>query len=370
MIGTSPGAAKVALHRARRRLRTALELELLVRRKGSDCPVFAELLKRDRKLEAAGHAAGCEECQKLLEEELELYEATQQQTGAFVVLDAGSPGEKRMPVSGRLVIGRECPGVEEARRLLIDDATVSRHHLEIRFEPDLGRAQLIDLSANGTRLNGTRVERGVMISLDSGALIELGGARLHFESAATRRPNQEGAKTTLRQVSSGPMVMVVGDIVGYSRIAEVNEPAEVTEALEALFGELRSLLRLHGGMLANYAGDAFFGAWELGSIANGCERALLFTLHAAELVRRIAPELQLRDADGEPLRLGWGITEGKGAVSVLNGALTTVVGEPANVAFHLSGLANRGGRSEILAQASLADCAGFSLDSANSVEIV
>ena len=57
-------------------------------------------------------------------------------------------------------MGRECSGVDERRRLLIEDASASRNHFEIRIDQQQGVAYVIDTSTNGTRLNGVRLNSG------------------------------------------------------------------------------------------------------------------------------------------------------------------------------------------------------------------
>lgn len=265
---------------------------------------------------------------------------------AWVVVESGTEREKRVPVVDRLVIGRECAGIDEDHRLVLDDPTVSRHHLEIRAEPDLAGAYAVDMSANGTRLNGTRIERAVPVPIAPGDQLKIGDVELRFEARAFPAPGQRSARTTMRRHSQGPMAMVVGDIVGYSRISEANDSGVLTEALDTVFGELRTLLRRHGGMLANFAGDAFFAAWELDSSPDAAARAVDFALAAAERVSQLAPELPL--AGGAEFRMGWGVTVGEATVSVLTGALTTVVGDAANLAFRLSGIGAREGRSDVL----------------------
>jgi adenylate cyclase len=265
---------------------------------------------------------------------------------AWAVVGPGTEREKRVPVMGRLVVGRECAGVDEAHRLVLDDPTISRHHLEIRAEPDLGGAYAVDMSANGTRLNGTRIERAVLVPLSSGDRLEIGDVELRFEARATPALGARAARTTMRAHSQGPMAMVVGDIVSYSRISEANDSAVLTEALDTVFGELRALLRRHGGMLANFAGDAFFAAWELASSPDAAQRAIAYAIAAAERVRQLGPTLSL--AGEQELRMGWGVTVGDATVSVLTGALTTVVGDAANLAFRLSGIAARDGRGDVL----------------------
>jgi RNA polymerase sigma factor (sigma-70 family) len=61
-LGISEGAAKVVVHRARRRLREALNLRLLVQRHGSGCDALGRLLDRGELGKAARHVAGCDTC--------------------------------------------------------------------------------------------------------------------------------------------------------------------------------------------------------------------------------------------------------------------------------------------------------------------
>ena len=62
--------------------------------------------------------------------------------------------ERSTPVYDWLVVGRECAGVDERHRLLIDDPAVSRNHLELRLDLELDQAWLTDHSTNGTRRGG------------------------------------------------------------------------------------------------------------------------------------------------------------------------------------------------------------------------
>ena len=75
-LGVSAGTAKVILHRARRRLRDALTLELLVRRHGGSCEALVALLDAGDLLTAGRHARSCEECETLAEAEVALYSSS------------------------------------------------------------------------------------------------------------------------------------------------------------------------------------------------------------------------------------------------------------------------------------------------------
>jgi RNA polymerase sigma-70 factor (ECF subfamily) len=66
-LGVSPGAAKVVVHRARRRLHDALELELRVRRRASACSELHSLHDNGDITRAARHLQTCAECAALSE---------------------------------------------------------------------------------------------------------------------------------------------------------------------------------------------------------------------------------------------------------------------------------------------------------------
>ncbi len=74
-LGVSPGAAKVVVHRARRRLRDALALRLMVRRPGVPCTEFSELYDSGQLAPAARHLRCCPACGEAVSTEVHLYDA-------------------------------------------------------------------------------------------------------------------------------------------------------------------------------------------------------------------------------------------------------------------------------------------------------
>jgi pSer/pThr/pTyr-binding forkhead associated (FHA) protein len=137
----------------------------------------------------------------------------------FLLLGPGTPEERRVPVQGRMFIGRDCSGVAEEHRLVIDHPEVSRHHLEIRLDPERGRACAIDTSTNGTRLNGVRLERAEPVTIRSGDRLAVGPFVLEFRSAAYRDSGIIDTRRTNRPVRGTPLILVVGDIVDYSGVS-------------------------------------------------------------------------------------------------------------------------------------------------------
>ncbi|MGH9227762.1 MAG: RNA polymerase sigma factor [Acidimicrobiales bacterium] len=62
VLGVSPGAAKVALHRARTRLKAALRMQVLLERRSSRCEELSQLMAGGATTTAARHVEGCAQC--------------------------------------------------------------------------------------------------------------------------------------------------------------------------------------------------------------------------------------------------------------------------------------------------------------------
>ena len=295
----------------------------------------------------------------------------------MLVIAPGETAERSVPVYDWLLVGRHCLGVDERHRLLIDESAVSRVHLELRLDFGLDQAWLTDLSTNGTRLYGQRIERSIPVRIMPGDRVRLGPAELEFRSgrfaAAAEGDGLDAVRepTTLREVAVLDMIMVVGDIVSFSAIAETTGGRALLEDIDRLYGELRQILSRHHGTLSNYVGDAFFATWEAAAVPDAARVATAFAVEAAKTVPRIAAGLDLRDPGGGPLRMGWGVASGPAAVSRLTGMLVTVLGDATNVAFRLSGLAGRGGRPDVLVTDAVhrATAASFTFTALSAIQV-
>jgi len=74
-LGISAGAAKVVLHRARRRLRSAIALTLLAENQGAACGVFLDSYTQGRLTQAGAHVAACAICSAAVNNDVQLYSA-------------------------------------------------------------------------------------------------------------------------------------------------------------------------------------------------------------------------------------------------------------------------------------------------------
>jgi len=267
---------------------------------------------------------------------------------AWVTVSPGTKDERIVPLTGRLLIGRECAGVEPERRLILEDPEISRDHVELRSEP--GRASvLVDMSTNGTWVNGRRVERGELIRIGDGDSIDVGGQELVFhlgEPASAAEPGDTHA--TIMRVGVVKMAIVVADVVGYTTLTETYGGHDVAAISDELFAALNQLLPEHGGTVVNYIGDAILAGWDVDRDPAAAEKAIRYALAGHELVRERAEALPLRAPDGGPLRMGWAVTLGEAASGRPSATRQTVHGDAVNLAFRQSGLAARDGRPPVL----------------------
>ena len=93
----------------------------------------------------------------------------------------------RQPVNGRLVLGR---GADSA--VPLEAPGISREHLEV--QADDSSLYLIDLSSNGTWLNGSRMPPRRKCRVGETDVVELPGFELHFQTA---RVNGTAAATSV-----------------------------------------------------------------------------------------------------------------------------------------------------------------------------
>ncbi|MGA7054949.1 MAG: adenylate/guanylate cyclase domain-containing protein [Mycobacterium sp.] len=257
-------------------------------------------------------------------------------------------GERKVPIFDQLFVGRECAGISEQRRLVIRDPGISRNHLEIRLDAATDQAYIIDTSSNGTSLNGARLERAVLVLIKPNDQIRIGDVALTFRSDRFTAVQKTSAKPTEARIIQAAMVMVVGDITNYSTISEVTDNQVIARSLNHLWGELRNVLRVHRGTLNHYAGDALYAVWELRTLPEANELAIDFALAANQKVEELAPTLPLRDPDGSPIHMGWGVVQGSAAIAAMTRTVEAVIGDATNVAFRLSGIAGRAGRAPVI----------------------
>lgn len=278
----------------------------------------------------------------------------------YVVLDPEDPGSTVTPLVDRIFVGRECAGVEDSRRIVLgDDLAISRNHLEIRVDQSLSRAVVVDTSSNGTRINGIRIERSVSVPLAGGDKIQVGSHVLEFrgEAMVTRGADRVRPDSTTSVDDPVVMAMVIGDLINFSTVSEEADQRMLARDINILYRELRDLLALHKGTLIDYVGDAFFASWELEADPDAVDNALSFALAASTLVSECTAGLELRYADGSPLRMGWALTMGSVVMRLMPGSVVMALGDAVNLGFRIASIAGREDRPHILAAQAIREAA-------------
>jgi class 3 adenylate cyclase len=232
-------------------------------------------------------------------------------------------------------------------------------------------AFLTDTSTNGTRLNNNRIERAVATRLRPGDRIRVGRQELEFRSSHFTGTVVNPATQTRALSVETNLVMVAGDIITYSTISEYTASDRLMDNVSRLYDGLHGVLSKHHGTLNNYMGDAFFAIWEIDHNPRAAEDAVGFALDAAQFVDEISPTLELRDAEGQPIRMGWAVGQGLVSIKALTGMLITVLGDPTNLVFRISGLSGRDGRPLVMVTEDIRNAAGegFTFDRPEEVVV-
>ena len=272
----------------------------------------------------------------------------------WLVLSEGGSTPRVVPIIGRLFVGRSA-GTSKPQHLMLDDPAISRDHFELQVEAD--GVTLVDHSTNGTRVNGNKLARDEPLALSDSDFIEVGTIRMSFRSLEAGDRISDAVRTAVREIERAHVATVVGDVVGYTALAERDGEAATAAAVDELFASLGELLVAHAATTSHRDGDSLFAAWEVAADPQAADKAVRFALAAAELV------------DGTALQMGWGVTLGTAAPAHPTSARDSVDADAINLAFRLSSLAARAGEPAVLVGAEAATAAPDAADYGDPREI-
>ena len=123
---------------------------------------------------------------------------------------------------------------------------------------------------------------------------------MSFRSLAAGDRISDEVRAAVRAIEHAHVATVVGDVVGYTALAERDGEDAAAAAADEVFAALAELLVAHGATASHRDGDSLFAAWDVTADPQAADKAVRFALAAAELV------------DGTPLDMGWGVTLGEG----------------------------------------------------------
>jgi adenylate cyclase len=152
---------------------------------------------------------------------------------------------------------------------------------------------------------------------------------------------------------------LVADVRGFSSMAQTEDSSQVYALMKEVISTFSAIVYDYKGTIKDYVGDAVYAFWDH-RFEPSKEQAVLAcqaALKQAQTVNQIRTKLSGINPAVEYLRLGWGITTGKVTMSHYGSRAIdlALVGDCTNLAFRLSGTANKDLPSEIVICSETAD---------------
>ncbi len=152
--------------------------------------------------------------------------------------------------------------------------------------------------------------------------------------ASAAPPATRTAEATATATAERRLVTVLfTDLVGFTTLAEDRDPEAVRELLSRYFETATEIVKLHGGTVEKFIGDAVMAVWGTPTAhEDDAERAVRAALELVDAVRTLHPNLQARA----------GLLTGQAAVTIGATNQGMVAGDLVNTAARLQGVADPG----------------------------
>ncbi len=209
--------------------------------------------------------------------------------------------------------------------ITLPDSRVSRRHAMIRRQED-DEYWFYDLgSFNGSYVNGERVT--TTRQLEAGDVIRICDAEYRFELPGPAAP----APVEGQDMQVVPMIILVSDIKGFTRLSEVIPHDELAQAIGSWYSYCDQVLTEHGAAIDKFIGDAVLAYWTDTS-PNARQWALSAARYLRESCDLIHEEMKwtferynVEFTSGVALHMGevsWGQL-GQGGLTMLGDAVNT-----------------------------------------------
>jgi len=253
---------------------------------------------------------------------------------------------QHLEIIDKVFIGRSCKGVDPQKRILVHDAQVSRDHAVISRRGE--NLKITDRSKNGTWVNGTRLAAGASSNLVDGDTIKVGDFSVcvfypenvtHVTDAAILT---DGTRVTPTEIM---VTNVVADLRGFSSYSQEHASSDVYALMKEIFDTFSAIVYNYKGTIKDYAGDAVYAFWDhaVEPVTRQAVLACQAAIQQTHSLNEIRARLNGKNIAAENLQMGWGITTGRVTMSHYGSraADLALVGDCTNLAFRLSGLANK-----------------------------
>jgi adenylate cyclase len=241
--------------------------------------------------------------------------------------------------------------------VLLNEWVSRQHALVQRMEN--GDYYLFDLgSRNGTFLNGARVT--VPVVLNNGDRISFGDFHISFHGPEkVEKPPEPAlspeAMATVTYFAQKKTSVLVVDVRGFTRIAQLIDPSQLSQVIGSLFRRGGEIMQKSGSWGQKYIGDALMSVWVHGNA--GYERQVLTIFQAlAELVE-VTDALQSEFQLPFPIGVGAGINTGAASIGNAGSdqhADYTALGDTVNAAFRFESATRDLGLDLVIGQETMA----------------
>ena len=253
---------------------------------------------------------------------------------------------QQLEIVDKVFIGRSCKGVDPQKRILVQDEQVSRDHAVISRRAE--QLQITDRSKNGTWVNGIRLAAGASSNLGDGDTIRLGEFFLRvFYPENVTDVTDAGILTDGTRVTPTEIIVtnVVADVREFTTFSQENASSDVYALMKEIFDTFSAIVYNFKGTIKDYAGDAVYAFWDhaIEPISTQAVLACQAAIKQTQTINEIRTKLSGKNIASDNLQMGWGITTGKVTMSHYGSraADLALVGDCTNLAFRLSGLANK-----------------------------
>ena len=271
-----------------------------------------------------------------------------------------------LEIVDKVFIGRSCKGVDPTKRILVQDAQISRDHAVVSRRAE--HLQITDRSKNGTWVNGTRLAAGASSEIVDGDNIRVGEFTLRGCYPENVTDVKDAAILTdgTRVTSTEIMVTnVVADVRDFTTFSQDHASSDVYALMKEIFDKFSAIVYQFKGTIKDYAGDAVYAFWnhDVEPIKTQALLACQAAIKQTQTINDIRAQLIGKTLAADNLQMGWGITTGKVTMSHYGSraADLALVGDCTNLAFRLSGLANKELSEKIVICSQTADLVGDAL---------
>ncbi len=253
---------------------------------------------------------------------------------------------RRLDIIDKVFIGRTCKGVDTRKRILLKDPLISRNHAEITLAAS--HLQITDTSKNGTWVNGVRMAAGSFKMLADGDNIRIADTLFRVfwpQTVFDPQPEEIAPDSTMVRSVERVVTNLVADLRGFTAYAQTHTSSDVYGMMKEIFDQFSRIVEDFKGTINYYAGDAIFAFWEHQSEDPAVKSLLACqaALKQSQTLNHIIVKLAAKYADVENLQMGWGISTGPVTMSHYGPRVAdlALVGDCINLAFRMSGMANR-----------------------------